>query len=289
MRGVAKAALYAGFLLGLTLPARVFADQHQDWMLAAGENGTFMNLDFIVGALQAGLEHRIPLYGGANQFTMRGSALAALPFGSSQIDADLRIVNLTIGMSGGYQSIWRNQTFALGEPMDRKERRDRESSGAFNDDKFGFWEGRAGLAFPFNDYVLLVHNTSWHISGAEKRSFDNAIGVIDDGRWVRTKFQLFFKYKNIGGFAPTFEVLNFPLDHDWKTQYDWGFMLIARAGLVQRDDFIAWEMMFHTGPVFGGGFDNRDNYGAALFRAPLTFLLVYRSVINLWSPDWDKH
>jgi hypothetical protein len=53
---------------------------------------------------------------------------------------------------------------------------------------------------------------------------------------------------------------------------------------------ILFQMLFHSGQIAGGGYDNRDVYGAALFRAPLTFLLVYRSVINLWTPPrsaWD--
>jgi hypothetical protein len=33
--------------------------------------------------------------------------------------------------------------------------------------------------------------------------------------------------------------------------------------------------------VFGGGYDNRDVYGSALWRGPFTFLLVYRSVISI--------
>ena len=71
MRGVAKAALCAGLLLGLTLPGRVLADQRQDWLLTAAEKGTYLNLDFIVGALQAGLEQRIPVFGGAASLRIR--------------------------------------------------------------------------------------------------------------------------------------------------------------------------------------------------------------------------
>ena len=291
MRGLARilGVFVAGVIvLGVSLPAR--ADQPQDWVIAAGKPGTYMNLDFIFGAVQASVEHRMRVYGGANMLTLRGGALAALPFGSSQADVELRLLNLTLGTSLGAQSIWRNQKFAEGAIMDRKERRVRESAGEFDTDGFGFWEGRAGLAFPFNDYVVLNHVTAWRITGSEGTTFDNAVGVVDDGRYVRTDFQLFIKDKSFGGFAPMFQILAFPLEKKWHTQYNYGFAFVTRAGLVQRDDLILWQMLFHSGPVLGGGYDNRDNYGAALFRAPLTFLLVYRSVINLWTPprsEWD--
>ena len=148
----------------------------------------------------------------------------------------------------------------------------------------GLERRRAGLAFPFNDYVVLNHVTAWRITGAEGPSFDNAVSVVDDGRFVRTDFQLFFKDKEFGGLAPVFQILAFPLEEKWHTQYNYGFMFVTRAGLVQRDDLVLFQMMFHSGQILGGGYDNRDNYGAALWRAPLTFLLVYRSVINLWNP-----
>jgi len=292
MRGLARVlgVVVAGMIgLGVSRPAS--ADQPQDWVIAAGKPGTYLNLDFIFGAVQASAEHRMRVYGGTNMLTLRGGALAALPYGSTQGDVELRLLNLTLGLTAGAQSIWRNQKFDEGAIMDRKERRIRESAGEFDTDGFGFWEGRAGLAFPFNDYVVLNHVTAWRITDAEGTTFNNAIGVVDDGRYVRTDFQLFIKDKSFGGFAPMFQILNFPLEGDWKTQYNYGFAFVTRAGLVQRDDLILWQMLFHSGPVFGGGYDNRDNYGAALFRAPLSFLLVYRSVINLWTPprsEWDE-
>jgi hypothetical protein len=281
MRGVAKAALFLGLLAGIALPSRVLADQRQDWLLAAPEDGTFLTLDFIFGALQAGLEHRMPVYGRANQLTLRASALAALPFGQGQADVEMRLIVLTLGMSAGAMSSWRNETFAPGASMTRKERRERDAAGDFNTDSFGFWEGRATLALPINDYVLFLNTNSYRITGAAKRSFDNVTSVVDDGRWERTQLQLFLKHERLGGLAPTFEILNFPLNDKWHTQFNYGFLLVTRAGLVQRDDLLIWEMMFHSGPVFGGGYDNRDVYGWPLLRGPATFLLVYRSQINL--------
>jgi hypothetical protein len=281
MRAVRNLATCAVLLAGLLRAAPALADQRQDWMVAAPENGNFLNLDFVFGAVQAGIERRMPVYGNSNQLTLRGSAIAALPFGGAQADVDMRIVVLTLGMSAGYTSVWRNQTFAVGEPLDRKERRERDAAGDFNTDNFGFWEGRLALALPLNDYVVFNATSAWHITGADKRSFDNQAQVVDDGRFERTDIQLFFKHERLGALAPTFEVLSFPLDNDWRTQLNYGFMLVTRAGLVRRDDILLFQMMFHSGPIFGAGFDNRDVYGSAVFRGPFTFLLAYRSQISL--------
>jgi hypothetical protein len=282
MRARVYATLIVGSLAILSAqaaPAR--ADQRQDWMVDAPKDGSFVNLDFVFGAIQGSFEQRIPVYGKANQLILRGGAIAALPFGSSQADVDLRIVNLTLGTSIGYADVWRNQTFQLGEPMNRKERREREAAGEFNSDKFGFWEGRASIAFPFNDYIVFNQVNAIRVSGAHDRSFDNWSGVIDDGETFKSDFQLFFKHNRIGALAPTFQILNFSLNHDWHTQFNYGFILVTRAGLVQRDDLFLLQMLFTSGPIFGKGFDNRDNYGSAPFRGPYTFLIVYRSVIQL--------
>jgi len=274
-------------LAGLAaLPRVASAQQAQDWMVGAGKKGSYVNLDFIVGAVQGTIENRTPIYGGANMFTLRAGGLAAVPFGSSQIDAELRVVNLTLGMSAGYMSVWRNQTFDLGAPMNRKERREREAAGDFNRDAYPFWEGRASLGFVFNDYVVFNHITSYRITDATPRSFDNQIAVIHDGDYGRFDFQLFFKHKDIGSLAPVVQILNFGLDGERHTQFNYGFMLLSRAGLVQRDDLVLFQMMFHPGPVFGG-YDNSDVYGAALWRGPVTLLLAYRSVIRLWDGEKD--
>ncbi|MDH5673251.1 MAG: hypothetical protein OEZ06_13940 [Myxococcales bacterium] len=280
--GCCRALLpWALVALSLLLCRPAQASQPQDWIVGAPREGSFLNLDLIFGGAQMGVEHRLPVYGGSNMLTLRGSALAALPFGSSQVDLDFRVLNLTLGMSLGAQDTWRNQRFAPGEPTHRKERRQREAAGEFDSDVFAFWEGRASLAFPFNDYVVLNHLTTWRKSGAAPGSFDNLSNVVHDGDRVSTDFQLFFKHRDFGALAPTFQLLHYPDQGNWKTQLNYGFLFVTRAGLTQRDDVLLWQMYFHTGPVFGGGVDNRDEYGAAFLRGPLTLLLAYRSVIEL--------
>ena len=97
-------------------------------------------------------------------------------------------------------------------------------------------------------------------------------------------FQLFVKHRDWGGIGPMFQVLNFPLDGDWHTQFNFGFMAATRAGLTGRNDLIALQMLFHSHDLFGG-YDNEDVYGWAILRGPITFLLAYRSQITLWTPD----
>jgi hypothetical protein len=66
--------------LVLSLAGVARADQPRDWMISAPANGTFANVDIILPGTQLGIEHRVPIYGQANQLTLRGNALYTLPF-----------------------------------------------------------------------------------------------------------------------------------------------------------------------------------------------------------------
>jgi hypothetical protein len=271
---------YVTLLAGVVLPLSARANQPQDWMLSAGKPGSYVNLDAVFGAFQASIEHRKNYYGMANQLTLRGSAIAAIPFGSAQIDADLRIVVLTFGASVGAVDSWRNQTFAPGESLSRKERREREAAGEISAMGYGFVEGRLQLALPLNDYMVFNSVAALRVTGADKRSFDNLIGVVHDGNYLRSDVQLFFKHRRIGALAPMVQMLNFPLDGTRHTQLNYGFAFVSRAGLARRDDLILFQMLFHPGGDLGG-YNNKDVYGLATIRGPVTFTLAYRSVINL--------
>jgi hypothetical protein len=271
---------YGVLLGGLLLPLRASAEQRHDWMLAAGKPGTYVNLDIIFGAVQATLEHRINIFGGANTLTLKAGALAAIPFGSAQADADLRIVILNIGASVGAQDIWINQTFPKGVEPTRKLRREREASGDFDTAQYAFFEGRAGIVLPFNDYLLFNNVNSFRIMGSQENTFDYQTGVVHDGNYLRSDFQLFVKHNDFGGLAPMFQILNFPYLNERRTQTNFGFVFVSRAGLVGRDDLILFQMLFHAGDALGG-YDNSNVYGMAVLRGPLSFTLVYRSVIGL--------
>jgi hypothetical protein len=270
-------------LAGLVLcapPLPALADQPRDWMLSASKPGTYANLDAIFGAFQGSVEHRINIYGNANQLTLRASALAAIPFGVAQVDADVRVVLLTVGVSGGVMDVWRNQTFSADEALSRKERREREAAGDMNNMGFGFAEVRASLAIPFNDYLVFNAINGFRVTGADKRSFDNLIGVVHDGNYLRSDIQLFFKHKAVGGFAPMAQILNFPLEGERHTQVNYGFAYVSRAGLVRRNDLILFQLLYHPGGDLGG-YDNKNVYGLATLRSPVTFTLAYRSIIDL--------
>ncbi|HEY3594285.1 MAG TPA: hypothetical protein VGL13_10435, partial [Polyangiaceae bacterium] len=60
------------------------ADQARDWMVAAQPAGTYLNLDVVFPGVQAQLEHRIPIYGGANELDFKVNALPTLVFYESQ-------------------------------------------------------------------------------------------------------------------------------------------------------------------------------------------------------------
>jgi hypothetical protein len=267
-------------LAGLATPRAVSAEQPRDWMLSAGKAGTFLNLDAIFGAFQASVERRIKIYGNANMLTLRGSAIAAIPFGGAQVDADLRVVVVTVGGSLGVTDTWRNQTFADGESLSRKQRRERDAAGDMNNLFYGFAEVRAALQLPFNDYLVFNSVHSFRLTGADTRTFDNLIGVVHDGNYYRGDIQLFFKHKAVGGLAPMAQILNFPLDGARHTQFNYGFAYVSRAGLARRDDVLLFSLLFHPGGDIGG-YDNRSVYGMAVIRGPIIFTLAYRSVINL--------
>src|SRR5206468_590166 len=97
--------------------ASVRAEQTRDWMIAAPQNGTDAFVDVILPGVQVGLEHKLPIYGQANQLTLRGNALYALSFYESQADVELRMLVLTLGASGGFRSDFNHFGFAPDESI----------------------------------------------------------------------------------------------------------------------------------------------------------------------------
>jgi hypothetical protein len=268
--------------IALALPVGVHADQRLDWILSsAGDDGTFATFDFVPGALGASVEQRIPIYAGANSLTLRGGAIGAVPFGNAQADVELRLVVLMLGMSGGYRDVWRGMEFDSGADMSRKARRELEAAGDFQSIKYGFWEGRAGIVFPFNEYVLLLNSQQYRLSGQPDRVFDWQNGIVHDGNYLRSDTTLYLKHPYFGGLGLSYQALNFPLDHKRYTQHNFGFQYLGRAGLVRRDDLIVFSLMFHNGGKVLGGYDNSDVYGMAILRGPIQALLAYRVVLDL--------
>ena len=270
------------FALAGARPAH--ADQARDWMIAAQPDGTDAMVDVVFPGVQAGLEHRIPIYGEANQLTLRGSALYTVPFFESQADVELRILVLTLGASGGFRNDVHTLTFAPGENLDRHHRRLRDVDGDVTTSDYGFGEGRATVSLPINEYVLFNAINTLRVQDSPDRTFDWRLGVVHDGMVWKSDLMLFFKHRDFGGFAPMAQILNFGLGDNRFTQFNYGFMFVTRPGFVRRNDIFFLQFLFHPGSTFGG-YDNVDSYGMHLFFAPITFTLAYRMVLPVWRPD----
>jgi hypothetical protein len=260
------------------------ADQTRDFMIAAQPEGTDALVDLVFPGIQAALEHRVPIYGLANQLTLRANALYTVPFFESQADAELRILVLTLGASGGFHDEFRGLTFAPDERLDRDHRRDRDIDGFTEQESWGFGEGRATVSLPINDYVLFNAIQSLRYNGMPDRTFDYRNGVVHDGLLFKSDIMLFLKHKDIGGFAPMMQILNFGLSDTRFTQINYGFIFVTRPGFKRRDDIFFLQFLFNPGPTLGS-YDNEDSYGLHLFFAPIAFTIAYRMILPVWRPD----
>lgn len=268
-------------LLTAWAPSASLADQRQDWFLSGPrEAGTYFTGDFLLGAVAGTLQHDIKVYGNANQLTLFGNATAAVPFGATQVGFDMRIVSLSLGASVGLSRAWRGLACEPGEICSRKLRRQKDYAGDFETANIAFGELRAQLFLPFNDYATGVASLKWYVSDAPSRMYDYQTGVVHDGDVLRTDFMLFAKHPDFGGLAPTWQLLNFAVDGRRHTQSNLGFTFLTRAGLVNYDDLLVFQMLFHV-PSLTGGYNNKYVYGSHLWRGPFMLLLAYRTLITL--------
>jgi hypothetical protein len=259
--------------------ATVRAEQTRDWMISAPQNGTDAFVDVILPGVQLGVEHKVPIYGKANQLTLRGNALYTLAFYESQGDIELRMLVLTLGASGGFRSDFNHFGFAPGESIDSHERRLRFVDGRFDTATWGFGEGRATLSLPINDYVLFNAINYLRFEASPDRSFDWRNGIVHDGGILfKSDIMLFFKRRDLGALAPMVQVLNFGLGASRFTQLNYGFTLAVRPGFQRGYDILFLQLLFNPGSTFGT-YDNTRSYGLHLLFAPVTFTLAYRMVI----------
>ena len=260
------------------------AGQPRDWMVAAQPNGTDVMFDLVFPGIQATVEHRIPIYSIANQATFRANALYTVPFFESQADAELRILALTLGASGGFRQDNTSLTFTPNEDIDRHHRRLRQVDGDYDSAFFGYGEGRATVSLPINDYVVFNAINTMRYQGSPDRTFDWRLGVVTDGLTYRSDIMLFLKHRDVGAFAPMMQILNFGLGDNRFTQFNYGFMATTRPGFIRRGDIFFLQFLFHPGSTLGG-YDNVDSYGMHLFFAPIVFTLAYRMVFPVWRPE----
>lgn len=266
------------------LPGAARADQPRDWMVAAQPGGTYMNLDVIFPGVQAQLEHRMPIYGQANELTFKLNALPTLVFYESQADVDLRLVILTLGASVGFREVFHALEFGPDERYDRVGRRDIEFGGNYGKSASGFGEGRATLSLPFNDWAVFQSVNSLRVEGGRDRVFDWRLGIMRDaGALFRSDTTLFLKDRSFGAFGPRIQVLNYKLEGLSNTQINYGFTFTTRPGLRRRNDVLFVSVLFGVGGTVNGQ-PTENIYGNHLFKSPVTFELAYRTVLELSGP-----
>lgn len=263
---------------------RARADQPRDWIIAAQPAGTDVSLDALFPGVQATVEHRIPIYGAANQFTLRANSLLTFPLYESQADVELRILILTLGASGGFRDTFRSQTFEPGESLDRGHRRAREFGGDVKNELWGFHESRASLALPFSDLFVFQSINTLRTEGVPDRTLDWRTGIVHDGQFFRSYNMLFLKHRDWGGIAPVMEILHFDLDNHFYTQINYGVVAVTRPGFRRKNDLLFLQVLFHPGPTLGTH-DNSDVYGTHMYFSPIQVTLAYRGLLPVYRPD----
>jgi len=270
----------------LTGPDTARADQPRDWMVAAQPGGTYANIDVVFPGVQAQLEHRIPIYGKANELTFKVNALPTLVFYESQADVDLRMLVLSLGASAGFRDVFHNIEIPKSDNPDfsSKTRRDLDFAHRYDQATSGFGEGRVTLALPFNDHLVFVSVNGFRFEGGRDRTFDWRLGIMRDaGMLVRSDTTLFIKHASFGAIGPQVQVLNYALNGRRNTQVNYGFTFTTRLGLRDRNDLLFLSVLFGVGGTVNG-VPTQDVYGNHLFKLPMTFQLAYRTVLEI-SPE----
>jgi hypothetical protein len=269
----------------LSATKQAHAEQRRDWMVAAQPSGTYANIDVIFPGAQFQLEHRVPFYGVANELNIKANVLPTIVFMESQLDADLRLVVLSLGGSVGFRDVFHNITFGPNDTnFDRVARRSIDLGGSYTNQFSTFGEGRATLSLPLNDYMVFQSINALRFEGGPDRTFDWRLGIVRDaGMQVRSDTVLFFKHRNWGALGPQVQVLNYPLAGVRNTQVNYGFTFTTRPGLRARNDIFFLSVLFGIGGTVNG-VPTQDVYGNHLFKMPVTFQLAYRTVFEIAGP-----
>lgn len=279
----------AGFVSAVLSARPAQAEQAQDWMVAAQPGGTHLNLDVVFPGVQAQLEHRIPIYGQANELTFKVNALPTLVFYESQADVDIRLLVLSLGASLGFREVLHSLEFQRGERYTSQGRRNREFGGQFTERFGSFGEGRATLSLPFNDNVVFQSINSLRFEGGPDRVFDWRLGVVRDaGAYFRSDTTLYLKHRSFGAIGPRVQLLNYKLDGLSNTQVNYGLTFTTRLGLRKRNDLLFISVLLGIGGTVNG-LPTDEVYGNHLFKIPATVELAYRTVLELSHPAKPGH
>lgn len=274
-----------GVVAASILSARpAHAEQPRDWMVAAQPGGTRLSLDILLPGIQAIVEHRIPVYGLANEVTFRANALPTIVFLESQADVDVRFLVLTLGASFGVREVFHAYEFRRGQSFDRQTRRDLEFAGGYTDSFSTYGEGRVQLSLPFNDHVVLLNVNGLRFEGGHDRAFDWRLGIVRDGGAVfRSDTTLFIKHRDLGAFGPRVMFLNYELDGAPNNLLTFGFTVVTRPGFRKRNDLLFVSMLFGVGGTINSQPTDKV-FGNHLLGIPATLELAYRTVFDLSGP-----
>ena len=272
--------MLTALLVGTLLPGSASAEQAHDWYLGSQDDGTVLNTGFFFPGVIASIEHRVSVYGKANQLKLRGTGIISYPLSDAQLDVGMRVVLVSAGLSIGARDTWRNMTFEPDEPVTRWQRRIRWASGDFDTAAWPHAEARLSLALPFNDYVLANCVNTARYEDRPNRSYDWHNGLVHDrGMLYKSETMLFVKHPAVGGVGPTLTFLDFELDGERHTQIMYGFTFVSRAGLTRWNDIIAIQMWFYGDTM--DDFDNSEIYGMDMWRGPFNLMIAYVSLIPL--------
>ena len=284
-RGAAASLLIATVVVQLASGV-ARADQVRDWMVAPQPPGTYLNTDIVFPGLQAQLEHRIPIYGLANELDLKVNALPTVLYYESQADVELRVLILTLGISAGFRDTFFNLAFAPGEAFDHGARNKADSTpGRHTNELTGYGDGRVTLSIPFNDYVALLSVNGARYEGGGDRTFDWRLGIVRDaGVYLHSNTTLFFHHRSFGALGPQLEVLRYKFDGHKNLEFNYGFTYVGRMGWLRR----RFDMLYVSALIGVTGKTNGEPtykvYGDHYLKVPLTVALAYRMVWELWTP-----
>lgn len=269
-----------GVMLGILLWAvPVHAEQPRDWAIGLRPEGTTMNLDVVVPGVQVAVEHRKRFYGKANELLLRSELTVAYPLTELRLDADFRLLFLTLGVSGGARDTYVD--LRLGDrPLISRAERGRIAGKANAGNALWAWgEARVRLSLPFNDYVVFDNINIFNSDGRHNGTFDYRRGIVHDGDFFRSTTWLWLHHPDAGGIAPIFEVVNYLLDHRRRTLLNIGISLVTRPGLFRRNDAALVEIIANPWS---------DHYGTHFVDLPIVTSIGYRLVLDLPSTTIDE-
>lgn len=278
-RGPRTAAWLCALSLAMAAACPAQAAQPRDWMVAVQPDGHLLFLDVLFPGLQATYQYNRALYGQANKLRLRSNALLTIPFYEQQVDAEIRLVVLTLGVGAGIRNVFRTLTFDEGQDYALRNRRGADSRSDYTQHLWGFGELRAELSLPFNDHVVFHSRNALRWEGRPDGSYDYRAGVVHDGQYFLSDNWLYLKHYEAGAIAPTFELLNFRTGATRRTLFNLGATVVTRAGLMVRDDLLYLQVLVN---VAGARNElDRPTYGAHALYGPYTLLLAYRAQLDL--------